>query len=94
MRIVFLPSASPSLVWYRRYYAHVFPEGARRASAQFAAMKKLLSENPFAGRPLERRGLRLLPMPRTPFCVIYRVRDNHIEIMAVHDERSDPSTYV
>lgn len=90
MKIVYLPSASPGLVWHRRYYSHVFPEGARRARAQFVAMRKLLAENPFAGRSHDKSGLRLLPIGRTPFCVIYRVRDDRIEILAVHDERSDP----
>ena len=91
MKIVFLPSAASGLAWFRRYYTTAFPEGARNASLQFEAVKRVLESNPQAGRAVEGRETRIYIVPRTPFAIIYRLRDGRIEIMAVHDQRSYPS---
>ena len=32
MKLVFLPSTRSDLLWMRTYYAHAFPDGAKRAA--------------------------------------------------------------
>ena len=91
MKLVFLASSASGLIWFRRYYAESVPEGGRKARVQFEAMKQVLKANPFAGRAIEGRRSRLYVIPRTPFGVIYRIGEDRIEVLAVHDLRSDPS---
>lgn len=95
MRFVYLEGALPGLLWFRRYYQSVFPEGGRNGRAQFTAMKATLIANPKAGHPVGRNGqARMFVIPRTPFSVIYRVRDDRIEVLAIHDHRSGPTNPV
>ncbi len=89
MRVVFLASASRGLRWFRRYYADVFPEGAKRSRVAFEAMKRVLVHNPQAGQPIEGTSSRIWRLPRTPFAVIYRLRDDRVEVLAIYDQRSD-----
>ena len=90
MQLVFLPEAAASLRWFHRYYTREFPAGKANALIRFQAMKDVLRENPEIGRPLEGRDIRLYLLPKTPFAVIYRLRPGRIEILALHDQRSDP----
>jgi plasmid stabilization system protein ParE len=92
MKLVFLPEAAKSLMWFRRYYELVFPAGASLAIKQFNMMKQILRDHPFIGQPIEGRESRIYHIPRTPFSVIYRVRDDRIEVLTLFDNRSDPKT--
>ena len=87
MKIVFLPSAREGLVWFRRYYASVFPEGMQRAKASYMIMLKTLAAHPEAGREVGTHS-RIFPITRTPFAVVYRVRSEQIEVLAVMDMRA------
>ena len=71
--LVYLPSTRGDLLWLRHYYTRVFPEGAAAARARMRAMERLILDNPHAGRPTHRAGVRRLPIARTPFFVLYRV---------------------
>ena len=92
MRLVYLPGARRDLAWLRHYYEQDFPEGAAAARTRIRAVEKLLAQNPFAGRPVHPTvhpsGVRRLVIPRTPFFVLYRVRDEHIEVLRLPDGRS------
>ncbi|WP_408015651.1 type II toxin-antitoxin system RelE/ParE family toxin [Rhizobium alarense] len=90
MRIVYLPSTRADLLWFRRYYEHVFPEGLTRARNRFRAIERLLRDNPNAGRPSGVADIRELPVSKTPFLVIYRVREDRIEILRLWDARRNP----
>ena len=90
MQIVFLPEATTSLRWFHRYYSTRFPAGKSNAMIRFQAMKDVLHRNPEIGRPMEGRDVRLYLLPKTPFCVIYRIRSHRIEILSVYDQRNDP----
>ncbi len=92
MEIVYLPSAVAGLDWFRRYYARVFPEGEKRAIAQYEKMKQVLLAAPFAGRATGEGDVREYVMPRTPFSVIYRVRGEQIQILLIVDHRADRPT--
>ena len=88
MRLVYLPAAVRDLLWLRHYYERVFPAGAAGARDRIRAMERLLRDNPHAGRPTHRAGVRRLPIARTPFFVVYRPTPERIEILRVFDGRA------
>ncbi len=88
MSVVFLESAGQDMVWFRRYYRAVFPEGSTRAGAHFKAAIATLEANPYAGRRSDGFAeVRELPIPRTPFVLIYRVTPERIEVLRLWDTR-------
>lgn len=88
MRLVYLPGSARDLLWLRHYYSRVFPEGAAAARKRILAAERLLLDNPYAGRPCGGLGVRRLPVPRTPFLLLYRVTAERIEVLRVIDGRS------
>ena len=90
MKLVFLPSTRSDLLWMRIYYAHVFPNGAKRAAEQYVRASGVIRNNPLAGRSIEEmEGVREFSIPRTPFSFVYRVIDDRIEVLRVWDQRGD-----
>ena len=76
----------------RTYYAHIFPDGGKRAAKQYAKACGIIRENPFVGHPVEEiEGVREFSIPRTPFSFIYRAVDDRIEVLRVWDQRNDRS---
>ena len=76
----------------RTYYAHIFPDGAKRAAEQYRRACGVIIDNPLVGRAVkEMEGVREFSIPRTPFSFIYRVVDDRIEILRVWDQRGDRS---
>ncbi|MGL5138650.1 MAG: type II toxin-antitoxin system RelE/ParE family toxin, partial [Beijerinckiaceae bacterium] len=69
--------------------SQVFPAGANNAAQHFMAVLKALMAHPNMGEPV-RNGVRRLPIPRTPFSIIYRIRADRIEVLRVRDQRSRP----
>lgn len=88
MKLVYLPTAFADIVWMRRYYRDVFPQGAKKAREHLVAIERLIMENPNAGRRF--RAGREIPIIRTPFTIIYRVRGDTIEVVHVWDARRHP----
>jgi hypothetical protein len=91
MRIVYLRTSKPGLEWFLQYYGKVFPEGNVNAVARFDAMERLLEDNPHVGQRFGDGGARILPILRTPFGVVYRVKGNQIRVIKIVDYRSDKS---
>jgi len=91
MKIVYLPSARDDLAWMRSYYTRVFPEGSARAREHFRAAQRMLAANPDIGRATDVATVRELQIARTPFSIIYRLRNERIEILRVWDGRADRS---
>ena len=89
MKIVFLPSAKPSVRWFNAYYGQVFPEGSANARKSMANAKRMLIAYPMSGTQIEGRRARLFQISKTPFAVIYRIGSDRIEILALHDSRSE-----
>ncbi|MDQ0396358.1 type II toxin-antitoxin system RelE/ParE family toxin [Labrys monachus] len=89
MKIVYLAGTTADIAWMRNYYAHVFPEGRKRAREHFKAAEALLSETPLIGRTTAVPEVRELVIPRTPFSFLYRVRPERIEILRIWDGRAD-----
>ena len=90
MKLVFLQSCTSDLVWMRRYYRSVFPQGSVLAQQQFIKTKNLIKTNPYIGEAIpEFEGAREFPVIRTPFSIIYRIHEGRIEVLRVVDNRSD-----
>jgi plasmid stabilization system protein ParE len=88
MKIAFLPKAQCDLLWFRRYYERVFPEGAQGAQSQYRRTLAILRSNPEIGHPTN-EGKRMLVVLRTPFSFEYRIANGRIEILRVRDGRAD-----
>ncbi|UVC07820.1 type II toxin-antitoxin system RelE/ParE family toxin [Rhizobium sp. TH2] len=94
MRVIYLPSALPDLVWFRAYYSDIFPEGEKHALLQRRAVERLIRENPFIGKSLDADSeARAFPILRTPFRFVYLVKEDRIEVLRVWDNRRDPSGF-
>ena len=92
MNLVLLPSTRTALPWMRRYCARIFPGGAKRAAEQYHRASRVVRGNPLVGHPVEGiAGVREIPIPRTPFSLIYRVADDRIEVLRARDQRGDRS---
>ena len=92
MKLVFLPSTRPDLLWMRTYYTSVFPTGAKRAAEHYRLACSVIRENSLIGHPVEDMpGIREFAIQRTPFSVIYRVIDDRIEVLRIWDQRGDRS---
>lgn len=93
MKVVILRSALTDVLWMRRYYSQIFPEGARRAEAQLNGAKRLLSEQPYAGHSRAEDGTLEFPILKTPFSLIYRVGEDKVEILRIRDQRRSHQHY-
>jgi plasmid stabilization system protein ParE len=91
LRVIVVGEARRDLAWWRRYYKHAFPESQLSASRHMAKTVGLLQENPFLGRSVENYDLRQLPVPNTPFKIIYRIRGETLEIVRIWDMRRQPA---
>jgi plasmid stabilization system protein ParE len=89
MRIAYSGLARSDLRWYDRYYKQVFPEGALNAHAHYMRAIRLLLEHPHVGQEIDAAGTRAWPIPKTPFSLIYRVRNEKIQVLRVWDNRRD-----
>ena len=88
MRIVFLRSARSDFDWFRDYYFRIFREGGKSAATRYKTTKKALAEYPAIGRESDEPGLRELPIPKTPFAIIYRITDSEIQVLRLWDQRA------
>ncbi|KQT64397.1 type II toxin-antitoxin system RelE/ParE family toxin [Aureimonas sp. Leaf460] len=88
MRVVLLDTARTDLIWFRRYYRRVFPEGGREGVRRFNRMLKALALMPELGRVVVADN-REVQISRTPFSIVYRVRSDRIEVLRVWDQRAD-----
>ncbi len=90
MNVIYLTQALRDMNWVRKYYKDVFPAGQSNARSQLRKTETLISENPFVGHPSETvSGAREFHISRTPFSFLYRVTDDHLEILRVIDSRSN-----
>ena len=90
MNIKYLSSALNDMTWWRKYYRQTFPEGKTSAVRQLLAAEGLLKQNPGLGVKVEGRELRKLIIPNTPFMIVYRVKQNTVEIIRIWDMRQNP----
>ncbi len=88
MRLVYLESSIPDVIWFRQYYSSVFPEGRENADQSVLNLQALLKANPYMGQAVEgMAATRRVPVSRTPFVLIYRVKPDQIEVLRLRDSR-------
>ena len=64
--------------------------GAANALRHYKAALELLSAHRLAGRAVAASGMRILGIARTPFSVVYQVREDHLRVARIFDNRSQP----
>jgi plasmid stabilization system protein ParE len=88
MRIKYSDSAIRDSVWFRQYYRTVFPEGRENAAQSLLNIQDLIKANPHMGhRVPEMKNIRKMPIPRTPFVLVYRVGETQLEVLRLRDSR-------
>jgi plasmid stabilization system protein ParE len=88
VQLVYLPSALSDMLWFRRYYETIFPDGASGARTRLRATEQLILENPKIGQVRHPSGVRMFPVRRTPFTIYYRLTRDRIEALRIVDQRS------
>lgn len=86
MRIVFLSLAVNDLANIRSYIAADNPEAARRVAARLKKLIQGLAAMPNMGKAGRVFGTKELVTPKigkTPYIVVYRVREDRLEILRI-----------
>jgi toxin ParE1/3/4 len=85
MTIQWSPESIHDLTALRAHISEDDPAAAKRVALHILyCVEHLLSENPQLGHSGRVPGTRELVIPKTPFVVPYRVRDNALEILRVY----------
>jgi plasmid stabilization system protein ParE len=90
MKVLLSEQAKRDMKWWRTYYRQTFPVGGPKAATHMAKAVELLAEHSHLGSEVEGYNLRRFQIHKTPFALIYRVKDEVIEIARVWDGRKDP----
>jgi plasmid stabilization system protein ParE len=85
--VVWSPRAVGHLAGLRAYIARERPDAAARTAATLLAAVDRLAELPNLGRPGRVSGTRELVIPGPPYVIPYRLRGEHLEIVAVFHGR-------
>jgi toxin ParE1/3/4 len=95
MIVFWSPQAVEDLAALRAYIAEDDPAAARRVALRIVhGIEDLLAGHPGMGRPGRVPGTRELVVPRTPYVVPYRVRNNRIQVLRVyHGARKWPERF-
>lgn len=90
MKVKYLESARDDMMWFRNYYSRVFPAGKGNAKIQLRRIIQIISEHPEVGHPPDDFPEAFEhPISRTPFTMIYRVKDNELQVLRILDQRSE-----
>ncbi len=91
MILRWLPKAIASRAEQIAYIGKDNPLAAITQGDRIAEQVNTLLQHPEIGRPGRKKGTRELVISRTPFVVIYRVKDTHIEIIRLlHSSQQYP----
>ena len=69
------------------YYRQFGPKVAPKLFQRLDEIARRLGEFPHSGRPGREDGTREAVVPRTPFIVVYWIRQDEVQILAVLDAR-------
>lgn len=83
MKVLWTTTALRHLREAREYVAIDNPSAAARQIGIIEASINHLSAFPMIGRIGRRTGTRELPIPSTPYIVVYRVREENVQVLAV-----------
>jgi toxin ParE1/3/4 len=87
VRIVWAPRAQRRLQEIVNFIAADQPAAAQRVLDQLLEAARTLGEHPHLGRRGRFRGTRELTVAHTPYLLIYRVRDELLEVLTIFDGR-------
>lgn len=83
MRLRWTPAAADDLESIRDYLAQHLPAFAQSTILEIYQAIGTLRAMPYRGRPGREEGTRQLVMPRLPYIVIYRIKDNDVELLHI-----------
>jgi len=83
LRILWLSDAREDVKDLFLYILENNPAAARRVRKNIYDSVKGLADNPAMGRPGRVFGTRELVIPKTPYILVYRVRNDVVEILRV-----------
>lgn len=85
MKIVWQPQAIEDLGSLKRYIAADNPAAANRVATTIVSLvSKQVGRFPETGRNGRIEGTRELVVPRMPYIVVYRIKADVIDVLAVH----------
>jgi hypothetical protein len=88
MKIRYLETAKPGLVWMKRYFQTQPQLDQAAAFGNFEKAKLLLKQHPAAGAPFEDfRDVREIQITRSAFSILYTVLNETIFIIDIRDSR-------
>ena len=91
MRLQWLPQAIANRVEQIAYIGQDNPLAAITQGDRIAEQVNMLMEHPQMGRPGRKKGTRELVISRTPYVVVYRIKDTDIEVIRVlHSSQKYP----
>lgn len=91
MPIVWLPVAVQDVIHIRTYIGEEAPNSAKEIGQRIDQAVNRLSTMPSMGRPGRIYGTRELIISGTPYLVVYRVKNQRVEILRVlHGRQSFP----
>jgi toxin ParE1/3/4 len=94
MIIVWSPEAINDLAALRAYIAEDDPAAQRVVLHVIRGIEQLLAGQPHMGRAGRVPGTRELVVPRTPYIVPYRIRNNRLQVLRVyHGARKWPEKF-
>lgn len=89
--IVWTKIALADLESARNYLSEVSPEFVHKIVTQLRSTLKVLASHPYIGRPGRVKDTRELPLQKTPFILVYRIKQNQIQILTfLHSSRRWP----
>lgn len=83
MTIEWVPTAESDFYGQFVHIAEKDPAAAVAVGDRIMAHIEHLNANPSMGKPGRRAGTRELVVPRTPFIVVYRLRDDDVQILRI-----------
>lgn len=83
MKVRFLKRAIRDLNRIEAYIRAESPSGAKRIGARLRKRAQDLAQFPFQGTQSVRHDLYQLYVTRTPYILIYRVRDDEVQILTI-----------
>jgi plasmid stabilization system protein ParE len=91
MRTRWLPSALQDLEGIHEYLSSNHPSYAISTVREIYEAIRSLNKMPYRGRPSSQHGIRVMPLPKLPYLVYYRINDRTIELLYIrHGAREGP----
>jgi addiction module RelE/StbE family toxin len=84
MRLRWTPAAADDLEAIHAYLVQYFPSFAHSTIQEIYQTILTLRSTPYRGRIGREEGTRELVLPRLPYIVIYRVKENDVEILHIY----------